>query len=73
MQPVRLEDFGVSGVECGRICYLRDIQDADKLVAAMDECRGGRAVVIGGGYIGALQLPSTAPACVWETRLSARN
>lgn len=51
-RPVRLEDFGVSGVECDRICYLRDVEDADRLVKAIAECKGGRAVVIGGGYIG---------------------
>jgi len=36
------------------VCYLRDIQDATCLVDLMAECRekGGKAVVIGGGYIG---------------------
>jgi pyruvate/2-oxoglutarate dehydrogenase complex dihydrolipoamide dehydrogenase (E3) component len=32
--------------------YLRDIDDADKLVAAMHAKKDGKAVVVGGGYIG---------------------
>ena len=51
-QVLRLEDFGVLGSECGRICYLRDLEDADRLVETMAACKGGKAVVIGGGYIG---------------------
>lgn len=51
-QVLRLEEFGVRGSECGRICYLRDLEDADRLVETMAGCKGGKAVVIGGGYIG---------------------
>ncbi|KAH7415863.1 hypothetical protein KP509_14G063500 [Ceratopteris richardii] len=49
---LRLEEFGVAGADAKNICYLRDWNDSRKLVDIMAECRGGRAVVIGGGYIG---------------------
>lgn len=34
------------------MCYLRDLADANTLVDLMKSCPGGKAVVIGGGYIG---------------------
>eukprot|EP00252_Welwitschia_mirabilis_P007734 TRINITY_DN193_c0_g1_i1.p1 TRINITY_DN193_c0_g1~~TRINITY_DN193_c0_g1_i1.p1 ORF type:complete len:483 (-),score=98.65 TRINITY_DN193_c0_g1_i1:286-1734(-) len=49
---LRLEEFGVSGADARNICYLRDLEDAMKLVDVMKSCCGGKAVVIGGGYIG---------------------
>ncbi|KAL6646363.1 hypothetical protein ACP70R_017971 [Stipagrostis hirtigluma subsp. patula] len=49
---VKLTDFGVQGAESNNIFYLRDINDADKLVAAMQAKKDGKAVVVGGGYIG---------------------
>ncbi|KAL6858733.1 hypothetical protein ACP4OV_017735 [Aristida adscensionis] len=49
---IKLTDFGVQGAEYNNICYLRDINDADKLVAAMQAKKDGKAVVVGGGYIG---------------------
>lgn len=49
---LKLEEFGVTGADAQNICYLRDINDANKLVEMMASCRGGMAVVIGGGYIG---------------------
>lgn len=51
---MKLDEFGVTGADAKNICYLRDIQDATYLVDVMSECRekGGKAVVIGGGYIG---------------------
>lgn len=49
---LKLEEFGVTGADAKNICYLRDINDANKLVELMAYCRGGKAVVIGGGYIG---------------------
>ncbi|GJP55718.1 hypothetical protein CLOM_g14655 [Closterium sp. NIES-68] len=51
-RALRLEEFGVARADSGRICYLRDLQDADRLVRTMAACKGGAAVVIGGGYIG---------------------
>ncbi|KFK38337.1 hypothetical protein AALP_AA3G101000 [Arabis alpina] len=49
---VRLSDFGVEGADAKNIFYLREIQDADKLVYAMEVKEKGKAVVVGGGYIG---------------------
>ncbi|KAG6557145.1 hypothetical protein Mapa_001072 [Marchantia paleacea] len=51
---LRLEEFGITGSVAPNICYLRSVQDANKLVEAMAACKsiGGSAVVIGGGYIG---------------------
>lgn len=51
---LKLDEFGVTGADAKNVCYLRDIKDATYLVDAMAECRekGGKAVVIGGGYIG---------------------
>uniref|UniRef100_A0A0E0ENZ5 monodehydroascorbate reductase (NADH) n=1 Tax=Oryza meridionalis TaxID=40149 RepID=A0A0E0ENZ5_9ORYZ len=49
---IKLTDFGVQGAEANNILYLRDIDDADKLVAAMQAKKDGKAVVVGGGYIG---------------------
>jgi len=49
---IKLTDFGVQGAESNNILYLRDIADADKLVAAMQAKKDGKAVIVGGGYIG---------------------
>ncbi|GER41331.1 monodehydroascorbate reductase [Striga asiatica] len=49
---LRLEEFGVNGLDAANVCYLRDLADADRLVNVMQSCSGGNAVVIGGGYIG---------------------
>jgi monodehydroascorbate reductase (NADH) len=49
---IKLTDFGVQGAEANDILYLRDIEDADKLVAAMQAKKDGKAVIVGGGYIG---------------------
>ena len=49
---IKLTDFGVQGAESNNILYLREIDDADKLVAAMQAKKDGKAVVVGGGYIG---------------------
>ncbi|KAM0860876.1 hypothetical protein ACQ4PT_046266 [Festuca glaucescens] len=51
-RALKLEEFGISGSDAANICYLRSLEDADKLVNAMNSCSGGNAVVIGGGYIG---------------------
>jgi monodehydroascorbate reductase (NADH) len=52
VQVIKLTDFGVQGAESNNILYLRDIADADKLVAAMQAKKDGKAVIVGGGYIG---------------------
>jgi monodehydroascorbate reductase (NADH) len=51
---LKLEEFGVTGADAHNVCYLRDVQDAAHLVDQMAACRKveGKAVVIGGGYIG---------------------
>jgi len=53
----RLSDFGVEGADAKNIFYLREMGDADELVNAMTVKRNGKAVVVGGGYIG-LELSS---------------
>ncbi|RWW42883.1 hypothetical protein BHE74_00051521 [Ensete ventricosum] len=45
-------DFGVQGADANNIFYLREIDDADKLVAAIHAKKDGKAVIVGGGYIG---------------------
>ncbi|KAI4348994.1 hypothetical protein L6164_009653 [Bauhinia variegata] len=48
----RLTDFGVQGADAKNIFYLRDVADADKLYEAIKAKKNGKAVVVGGGYIG---------------------
>lgn len=47
-----MTDFGVQGADAKNILYLREIDDADKLVEAIKVKKGGKAVIVGGGYIG---------------------
>lgn len=49
---IRLSDFGVQGADSNNIFYLREIDDADKLVAAIQAKKDGKVVIVGGGYIG---------------------
>ncbi|KAF5737471.1 monodehydroascorbate reductase [Tripterygium wilfordii] len=49
---IRLSDFGVQGANAKNIFYLREIDDADKLVEAIIGKKNGKAVIVGGGYIG---------------------
>ncbi|CAN0879993.1 Monodehydroascorbate reductase [Linum grandiflorum] len=49
---LRLTDFGVQGADAKNIFYLREIDDADKLVEAIKAKPNGKAVIVGGGYIG---------------------
>ncbi|CAN4121395.1 unnamed protein product [Withania somnifera] len=49
---LRLSDFGVQGADAKNIFYLREIEDADQLVEALKAKKNGKAVVVGGGYIG---------------------
>lgn len=49
---INLSDFGVQGADANNIFYLREIDDADKLVAAIKAKKNGTAVIVGGGYIG---------------------
>lgn len=47
-----MTDFGVKGADAKNIFYLREIDDADKLVEVIKAKKNGKAVVVGGGYIG---------------------
>ncbi|CAN6577460.1 unnamed protein product [Malus baccata var. baccata] len=49
---IRLSDFGVKGADAKNIFYLREIDDADKLNEAIKAKKNGKAVIVGGGYIG---------------------
>ncbi|GAV64631.1 Pyr_redox_2 domain-containing protein [Cephalotus follicularis] len=56
---IRLTDFGVQGADSKNIFYLREIDDADKLIEAIKAKKNGKAVIVGGGYIG-LELGAVA-------------
>lgn len=49
---LKLTDFGVQGADSKNIFYLREIDDADKLVEIIKAKKTGTAIVVGGGYIG---------------------
>nr|ABK32073.1 monodehydroascorbate reductase [Acanthus ebracteatus] len=49
---IKLSDFGVQGADAKNIFYLREIDDADQLVEAIKSKPNGKAVIVGGGYIG---------------------
>ncbi|CAD6249787.1 unnamed protein product [Miscanthus lutarioriparius] len=51
-RALKLEEIGGNGSDAENVCYLRNLEDADKLIRVMRSCPGGDAVVIGGGYIG---------------------
>ena len=53
-RPVSLADFKTPGADLKGIFYLRNVKDGDALVAAIaaTKAAGGKAVCIGGGYIG---------------------
>ncbi|KAI3503451.1 hypothetical protein L1887_31892 [Cichorium endivia] len=51
-RAVKLEEIGIIGSDAENVCYLRDLDDATKLVNMMRKCTGGNAIVVGGGYIG---------------------
>ena len=40
------------GIDLPGIFTLRNLDDTDRLYAKLDQCDGGRAVVVGGGFIG---------------------
>ncbi|KAK9843571.1 hypothetical protein WJX84_001392 [Apatococcus fuscideae] len=49
-----LKDMGTPGAELENIMYLRNVADADRILGRVKQLKtdGGKAVVIGGGYIG---------------------
>ncbi|KAG2438025.1 hypothetical protein HXX76_005639 [Chlamydomonas incerta] len=81
-RAVKLAEFGVPGADLSGIHYLRDVKDAESLVAAVAAAKeaSGKAVIVGGGYIGmecAAGLASTGLAgattiVMPEDRLMAR-
>lgn len=52
LQVIRLTDFGTKGADAKNIFYLREVEDADILYAAIKEKKNAKAVIVGGGYIG---------------------
>eukprot|EP00931_Biecheleriopsis_adriatica_P004316 TRINITY_DN106009_c0_g1_i1.p1 TRINITY_DN106009_c0_g1~~TRINITY_DN106009_c0_g1_i1.p1 ORF type:complete len:435 (-),score=119.40 TRINITY_DN106009_c0_g1_i1:108-1412(-) len=52
-RALRVSDFGVKGDDLAGVCYLREEKDAAELVKALEALGGaGKAVIVGGGYIG---------------------
>ncbi|KAG9455055.1 hypothetical protein H6P81_007959 [Aristolochia fimbriata] len=49
---IKLTDFGVQGADAKNILYLREVNDADKLYETIKAKKNGKAVIVGGGYIG---------------------
>ncbi|KAE9465564.1 hypothetical protein C3L33_02537, partial [Rhododendron williamsianum] len=49
---IKLTDFGVQGADSKNISYLREVDDADKLVEIIKQKKNGKVVIVGGGYIG---------------------
>ena len=49
-----MKDFGAKNSDLNGIQYLRNVEDADALVAYMKEAKkvSNKAVMVGGGYIG---------------------
>jgi hypothetical protein len=61
LQPVSLADFKTPGAELGGVNYLRNVQDADALLAAIKQCKeAGGKVRAGQGGVG--RCPYRAPA-----------
>ena len=54
MQNMTLDMFGAKNAHLKGIHYLRNVEDADGLVAYMKEAKkvSKKAVMVGGGYIG---------------------
>ncbi|KAK6230475.1 hypothetical protein QUC31_001993 [Theobroma cacao] len=49
---IRLTDFKIEGADAKNIFYLRELEDADELAESMKAKKNGKAVIVGGGYIG---------------------
>lgn len=54
VQNMTMKDFGAKNADLKGIQYLRNVEDADALVAYMKEAKkiSNKAVMVGGGYIG---------------------
>eukprot|EP01025_Chloroclados_australasicus_P024076 TRINITY_DN2423_c0_g1_i3.p2 TRINITY_DN2423_c0_g1~~TRINITY_DN2423_c0_g1_i3.p2 ORF type:complete len:462 (-),score=75.19 TRINITY_DN2423_c0_g1_i3:121-1506(-) len=55
-RPTTLSDFKMQGADNELLYYLRDVKDGDKLIEGMAKAKtgakGGKAIALGGGYIG---------------------
>lgn len=50
MQPVQLTEFGVPGADLQGLYYLRNVEDGNKLVDAIAECKADdKQVIMGQG------------------------
>ncbi|PHT75787.1 hypothetical protein T459_19309 [Capsicum annuum] len=49
---LKLSNFGVQGADSKNILYLREINDATKIMEALKVNKNAKAVVVGGGYVG---------------------
>ena len=54
LQNMTMDKFGAKNAHLKGIQYLRNVEDADALVAYMKEAKkvSNKAVMVGGGYIG---------------------
>eukprot|EP01023_Acetabularia_acetabulum_P051078 TRINITY_DN560_c0_g1_i2.p1 TRINITY_DN560_c0_g1~~TRINITY_DN560_c0_g1_i2.p1 ORF type:complete len:474 (-),score=131.98 TRINITY_DN560_c0_g1_i2:289-1710(-) len=55
-RPLSLADFKMKGADNPNLYYLRNVEDADKMIEAIKKAKtgakGGKVVALGGGYIG---------------------
>lgn len=52
-RPLRVSDFGVKGDDLQGVYYLREEKEAAELVKGLEALGGsGKAIIVGGGYIG---------------------
>ncbi|PHU11745.1 Monodehydroascorbate reductase [Capsicum chinense] len=49
---LKLSNLGVQGADSKNILYLREINDATKIMEALKVNKNAKAVVVGGGYVG---------------------
>ena len=74
MQNMTLDMFGAKNAHLKGIHYLRDVADADGLVAYMKEAKkvSKKAVMVGGGYIG-LEVSANLVQNGFDGALQAQN
>ncbi|KAL8128734.1 hypothetical protein V2J09_017889 [Rumex salicifolius] len=66
---IKLTDFKVQGADAKNILYLREIDDVDELVeAAIKAKKGGKDVIVKGGYIG-LELSAVIILNNWDVTM----
>ena len=62
LQPIYLSDFGTKGADLKGLYYLRNVVDADALVAAIGEAKKKSNKVLTGCR--AVHVHSALPSCV---------